>query len=1001
VRLFALIFVPIHVSAQVLPFESFTVKDGLLGNDILFITQDLRGYLWIGTRDGVCLFDGTRFTKLTSAGGKVPGLVRVVAEDRVANQRVWLLGADGSLSMWSRTHCEQFGYDSIKAWTGNITSLCVDASGILWAGTEETLLQVVDGRIRPVQLGTQIRFPHLIKEQGDSIVWIASRSGLFRVREATGACTRISLGGFDGKVINALAFDEDGAVWAGITDGFILRIEQSRVIAWRKVEPFTFLVQDKLGTFWFGAYLGLYRMTNPLASRSRVEHLTVDNGLSENTLRQAFVDREGNLWLGGISQGLVKLSDDCLVRFPMRDINPPYQYSVGASDFNSHVWVVARSGLWEFWRTGGTGWRSKRHDELKERGTAPPFTVFDIETTDHTGIKPYSLFCARDSLLWIVFSNGQIVGYAIHGGTGGASSLDPQQVLRPGHEIPHEFPKAMVVDHRGLLWYGTGARIIMHDLLRRSARGRSFNEVPALTGVNSARVLFEDRSGSIWAGFNAGGVMRLDADSVLRGAFHAVPGAETTGGGSVRAICQDSIGGIWIATAGAGLFLGTPDSMQCLAAREGFPSNTVLSLCTDRNGRLWIGASNGVSVLDTSASVAPVRPSIFSGEFCVQSGQTHDSTMWFVGRSGVLLYREREKSLSVPPPEVSVTAFHVNGRPLDFESDVHLSHEDNTCAIEFVAPFFREPGLLVYQFRLANLDTAWSVPQRNGRVTFAFLPPGDYAFEVRARIVGSPTASGPTSLRFSIASPFWKTWWFSSAVLVALLGAIGGSLRHFERRKMLSRLHALELQHALHEDRLRIAQDMHDGVGSALTEIAYLSELARQKPNEAPTYVRDIALRTADLIDMVSEIVWAMNPLNDTLDNLLAHIRRHAVGFLDLAGIRCTVEMPGELPSHPVAGRDRRNVLLVVKEALHNVVKHSRATEVRLTISFSTGFVEIGIHDNGIGMHSMEQPGHEHGLANMRRRIGEMGGDCTVSSEPGLGTRVTVRFPVLAAGISG
>ena len=344
VRLFALIVVPIHASAQVLPFESFTVKDGLLGNDILFITQDSRGYLWIGTRDGVCLFDGTRFTKLTSAGGKVPGLVRAVAEDRAANQRVWLLGADGSLSTWSRTHCEQFGYDSIKAWTGDITCVCVDASGVLWTGTEDTLLQVVGGRIRPVQLGTQIRFPHLIKEQGDSIIWIASRSGLFRVREATGACTRISLGGFDGKVINALAFDDDGAVWAGITDGFILRIEQSRVIAWRKVEPFIFLVQDKLGTFWFGAYLGLYRMTNPLASQSRVEHLTVDNGLSENTLRRAFVDKEGNLWLGGISQGLVKLSDDCLVRFPMRDINPPYQYSVGASDFNSHVWVIARSG---------------------------------------------------------------------------------------------------------------------------------------------------------------------------------------------------------------------------------------------------------------------------------------------------------------------------------------------------------------------------------------------------------------------------------------------------------------------------------------------------------------------------------------------------------------------------------------------------------------------------------------------------------------------------------
>jgi DNA-binding CsgD family transcriptional regulator len=134
----------LHVSAQVLPFDSYTVKDGLLSNDIFCITQDAEGYLWVGTRDGISIFDGHQFNNLTAADGLPSNLITEIAEDCTSDAKtMWFLGANGSLARWYRGRCVPFNYDSTLSWARHITTLCMDRSGILWAGTEDTLIQVV------------------------------------------------------------------------------------------------------------------------------------------------------------------------------------------------------------------------------------------------------------------------------------------------------------------------------------------------------------------------------------------------------------------------------------------------------------------------------------------------------------------------------------------------------------------------------------------------------------------------------------------------------------------------------------------------------------------------------------------------------------------------------------------------------------------------------------------------------------------------------------------
>ncbi|HEX9006935.1 MAG TPA: two-component regulator propeller domain-containing protein, partial [Bacteroidota bacterium] len=620
---------------------------------------------------------------------------------------------------------------------------------------------------------------------------------------------------------------------------------------------------------------------------SRVERLTVAQGLRENTLKEAFVDREGNLWLGGISQGLGKLPDVHVVKFPIQDINPPYQYAIGAADRTNHLWVVARSGLWELWYGDDGSWHQAVHREMEGRGDAPPFPVFDIDMGSSKEVRPFSLFCRCDSTLWVVFSNGQIVSYAIHPSGHTPSRLEPRRILRTGVDVPREFPKSMIMDHRGLLWYSAGTEIFLLDPARDVPLLRRYREAPPGLGRNYARVLFEDRSGNIWAGFYTGGARRLAADSLLEGQFRRVPTPDGFSSDGVTAISQDSLGRVWVGTEERGALLYGAGLPERLSAPGGLASNTVLSVAVEPQGRIWIGSPLGISYSEQPGPRAVIQPSIFRGEYAVQAGVMPNGMLWFAGRSGVIIYDGKSDTSAAPAPKVCITSFQVNGAGREPGPEQSLAYDENTCTIGFVAPTFRDPALIRYQYRLRGIDTVWSAAQEQSGVTFAALPPGEYTFEVRTAVVGTAAPSEPTALQISIVPPFWKRSWFTVLAWLTLATVVGGTVRYFEKRKVLARLRALEVQQALDHERLRISQDMHDEVGSALSEIMMLSQLAQNKPEGTGTYIRDISERAAEVIDNVGEIVWAMNPRNDTLDNLIAHVRRHAVQYLNTAGLHC------------------------------------------------------------------------------------------------------------------
>ncbi len=244
-----------------------------------------------------------------------------------------------------------------------------------------------------------------------------------------------------------------------------------------------------------------------------------------------------------------------------------------------------------------------------------------------------------------------------------------------------------------------------------------------------------------------------------------------------------------------------------------------------------------------------------------------------------------------------------------------------------------------------------------------------------------------------VLPPWWRTQWAFVSYALVVLGSVVTTARFVGVRKLKRRIQQLERDRALERERTRISEDMHDEVGARLTEIGILGELAKKDisdPQKAEQQIQKITETSREVISNISEIIWAMNARNDALDDLVAYLREYAWKYLGSAAISCRFEIPDEIPKLHLSTEARRNIFLVVKETLHNVAKHSHATEVLVRMVFSPRALGITIEDNGLGFETGRPSRFGNGLSNMTKRMSDIGGRFEIRSIPGQGTRVNI-----------
>jgi signal transduction histidine kinase len=317
---------------------------------------------------------------------------------------------------------------------------------------------------------------------------------------------------------------------------------------------------------------------------------------------------------------------------------------------------------------------------------------------------------------------------------------------------------------------------------------------------------------------------------------------------------------------------------------------------------------------------------------------------------------------------------------------LELAANQNQLQADFFSPNFRSGEVPRYQYLLQGADRDWSAPTLQRSVNYGNLKPGSYRFMVRAINGDGLTSPTPAIVSFTILPPLWARWWFLTVTFL-LVGGAAFMLYRYRVRQLLE----------LERVRIRIATDLHDDIGASLSQIAILSEVVHQQLDSSNARVTEplakISSASHELVDSMSDIVWAINPRRDRLRDLLQRMRRFASDILTARNIAFTFRVPA--PEHDMKiGTDlRRQVFLIFKESVNNVVRHSACSEAEIEFEIERDRLMLRVSDNGRGF-TANGDGDGHGLTSMRARAKEMGGTLSVNSIAGQGTTVLLQVPL-------
>ena len=505
---------------------------------------------------------------------------------------------------------------------------------------------------------------------------------------------------------------------------------------------------------------------------------------------------------------------------------------------------------------------------------------------------------------------------------------------------------------------------------------------------------------------------------------------------SIRCFYATPDGALWLGYAGWGLGRLKDGHYAEIRSEQGLYDDYLSHIVADAQGWLWFGANRGVfkaRLADLEAVAEGRLPRVRSIHYGRGEGlpslqgvfgsspdvlRSRDGRLWIPMRTALVVVDPRTARRESPGPAGLAERVAVDERTVAWYGGVLPPVK---------SPPGRRAGSWGQRCRAAVWGRGiggWSSSSRPPRLPHRRTSSSVTASKVLMRIGSKPAPSAsrkysrlsaartmfrvaacnsegawtPTgaSLRLVVTPFLWQTWWFRSAALVGFTLAVVAIVRYVSFRRLHRQLRLLEAQAALHKERARIAKDIHDDLGANLTQIALLGELARQdrgEPDKAAARLDTISGTARQAIKSLDEIVWAVNPRNDTLAHLIDYAGQFALDYLRLGGIRCRLDFPEQTPPRELSTDVRHNLFLVVKEALHNIVKHARATEVWLRATVTDQGLEMRIEDNGCGFAQAPEDALADGLRNMRQRLAEIGGECHIESRSGAGTRVTLYLP--------
>ena len=987
-------------SAERLPVRTYGQADGLPSTFVAHIFSDSRGLLWFSTRDGLARFDGTRFVTYGIEDGLPVPTVNFLLETR--SHTYWVATNGGGIcridtgvvarlaaragtsspETKSVFHCLSLGGGAADL----VNVLEEDRDGRIWIGTDGGLFRLEAHGSQPVPVNLQdvwgdarpVRIPALLASP-DGDMWVGTNDGLVRLRNADRPRLYAATNATAKPPVRDIVRSTDGNIWVAYTNG-LFRICASAACAggeWIPVDDklvdVNALVADADGRIWIGSARGLVDFDGRQFRRYRSSH-----GLPEQAVRALAKDRDGNIWVA--TYGVTRLRPDGFLSYGESDGLTAARIYALYEDTTGQVFAVG--GNWILSRFDGTRF-------VSVQVPVPP------------GLPSWGsqmAFLDRRNAWWIVGDRS----------LGRYPQIDrieqmqgpPLLVYPKRHWVPQHRFIQLFEDVRSDVWWS--AVSANGELGRWDRRTQAVVVYPDVNGGvpgSWATAFGEDAAGNLWIGFNLGGLVRYDGSR-----FETLSGALLPDG-AITSIHRDIAGRLWIGSNKDGLTrVDDPDAERPRFARyttrDGLSTGNVRCITSDALGRIYVGTARGVDRIDPASG--SVRR--YTTEDGLANGfvttALHDSRgrLWFGTMDG-LSRLVTGPELPVVAPATWIEGWRVNGAPQHTSllgqasiSDIVLEPHQTEVEIEFYAVEFREARNLRYQYRLEGTASDWSRPAAERRVHYSRLGAGRYEFQVRAVTAEGVAGSTPASLSFVILPPLSDRWWFRTSVLAGVMLLVIAVHRY-----RVARLLAVE------RVRMRIAADLHDDIGGSLSRISIQSEVACREAVALGEQPRRRLVEVADsargLVDALGDIVWSVDPRRDDLASVCRRIREYADDLFTGSGVHWTYTASGKLESVQLDPQTRRNLFLLLKEAVTNVARHARAQSVSLKIELANRELLVELRDDGRGFDTSalepQDLSDHHGIASMRARAERLGASLSIESSPASGTTIRMQLPIL------
>lgn len=1035
-KLLLLLLVPFYVSAQPegipaerLKFQMLTIDDGLSQGLVTAIAQDKHGFLWFGTKDGLNKYDGYKFKIYRPIANDSTSLSGNHIFNLLVDVRglLWIFFANGKIDVFNTETEIAFHFHeaeekvNLAAWWQFRFTQKTDGTVFYFDASSFVKLEAVADagsrfgyRFKIHDLTS--RLPHRSKTGINSFissdnelyfffndsVYIYSDADLsLPVEKKKYHYTKFSQTGTSGVFMledsihhRLMSMGEDFFTLYDKRSG--IKTDSVTFGKYYKGNYFNDYKFDYKGRIWIasGYDLFLYDPETKIMKRLLAQDANVKDVMLTR-VTSIFHDRSGVTWLGADGYGLIKY-------------NPAAERFHHVSGSGSHP--ISVQGIWEdndgqriwFSRNEGT---TAFYDRRNSRITEPLIQEKDAANKSLAKKLNSKAFCVDKNGYWML--NDHRICY-FDRDMKMRKKIIPQKV-----NLLHD--GSSVKDSRGNVWIasGYGKGFVLHKLNENSESELASYWFPVQETYSLypfASALVTDAHDNLWIGTVEGLFFFNTEKETWARYVHNENDSATLPVNIIFSLCNDpdSENILWVGTNGGGLARFDKNTGRCItyATDAGLPNNVIYGILADESGNLWLSTNNGIARFNPQTKAVKtftVKDGLQSNEFNrYASCKLASGELVFGGVNGFNIFDPAEINENPFQPNILFTGFKIGNKEVPLSTkgvlaknifaakEINLNYTQNFITFSFASTDYSASDNITYQYQLEGLDDDWLPATRLNEATYTNLSPGAYTFKVRGTNSDGAWSKNEAAINIFISPPWWGTWWFRALVVLIVAAAIYS----FYRYRLTQAVKLMSLRN-------RIASDLHDEIGSTLSSISFYSEAAKKMLNgneAADKVLTKINSNTSEVMEAMSDIVWAINTRNDKLDNLVNRMRSFAVQVSESKNFQLHLTENEDLPGMPLDMYERKNMYLVFKEAVNNAAKYSECRNLWIEFSNKNHLLEMKIKDDGAGFSPLtfengqgtERGGN--GLVNMKKRADDLNGELKIISEPGKGTEIILRM---------